>query len=260
MNDQSYRTTLLVDATPDQAFAAINDVRGWWSQDVDGRTDTVGAEFDYRGNQDGRNVHRARIRVVEQVPGERVVWQVLDNWMSFIDDQAEWTGTRIVFEISPDRARRRDPLQPRRAGAVVRVLRRVLRRLDLLHPVQPARAHHRGARRADGEASRALSRPRRPELRGRRSSASLATPAGTSPAGGPGRRPRGGVRQLRRHAGRVERDAVRPGLDVGLGAERRRGAQCRARSSPPSRRACRRSATGGHSRFFSASSSRVAST
>ncbi len=101
MNDQSYRTTLRVQATPEQAFEAINDVRGWWSQDVDGRTDTVGAEFAYRGNQAGANVHRAQIRVTELVPGQRVVWQVLDNWMSFIDDQAEWKDTRIVFEISP---------------------------------------------------------------------------------------------------------------------------------------------------------------
>jgi len=101
MNDESYRTTVLVDATPDRAYDAVNDVRGWWSQDLDGRTDTIGAEFDYRGNQDGVNLHRARIRVVDLVPAERVEWLVLDNWMSFIDDQAEWTGTRIVFEISP---------------------------------------------------------------------------------------------------------------------------------------------------------------
>jgi len=101
MNDQSFTTTLSVGATPDQAFEAINDVRGWWSQDVDGRTDTVGAEFAYRGNLDGRNVHRAQIRVTELVPGERVEWHVLDNWMAFIDDQSEWTDTRIVFEISP---------------------------------------------------------------------------------------------------------------------------------------------------------------
>ena len=100
MNDQSYRTTLVVQTTPDQAFEAINDVRGWWSQDVDGRTDTVGAEFAYRGNQDGVNVHRARIRVTELVPGQRVVWHVLDNWMSFIDDQSEWKGTEIRFELS----------------------------------------------------------------------------------------------------------------------------------------------------------------
>jgi hypothetical protein len=101
MNEQSFTTTLSVPATPAEAFAAINDVLGWWSQDVDGRTDEVGAEFDYRGNQDGVNVHRARIRVADLVPGERVAWYVVDNWMAFIDDQREWTGTWIVFEISP---------------------------------------------------------------------------------------------------------------------------------------------------------------
>jgi hypothetical protein len=101
MNEQSFTTTLSVPAPADAAFAAISDVRGWWSQDVDGPTDAVGAEFDYRGNQDGVNLHRARIRVTDLVPGERVAWHVVDNWMSFIDDQREWTGTRIVFEISP---------------------------------------------------------------------------------------------------------------------------------------------------------------
>ena len=101
MNDQSFTTTLSVDASPAEAFAAISDVRGWWSRDVDGPTDQVGAEFAYRGNQDGVNLHRARIRVEELVAGERVVWHVVDNWMSFIDDQREWTDTRIVFEIAP---------------------------------------------------------------------------------------------------------------------------------------------------------------
>lgn len=101
MDDQSFTTTLHVEASPAEAFAAVNDVRGWWSQDVDGPTDQLGATFAYRGNQDGVNLHRAQIRVEELVPVERVVWHVVDNWMAFIDDQREWTGTRIVFEISP---------------------------------------------------------------------------------------------------------------------------------------------------------------
>ena len=101
MNDHSFTTTLAVEATPDEAYAAINDVRGWWSQDVDGRTDAVGATFAFRGNHEGRNVHRAQIEVTELVPDERVVWHVVDNWMGFIEDQSEWKDTRIVFEISP---------------------------------------------------------------------------------------------------------------------------------------------------------------
>ena len=104
MTEHSFTTTLSVEATPDGAYAAINDVRGWWSQDVDGRTDTVGAVFAFRGNLEGRNVHRAQIEVAELVPGERVVWHVVDNWMGFIQDQSEWKDTRIVFDISPTAA------------------------------------------------------------------------------------------------------------------------------------------------------------
>jgi uncharacterized protein YndB with AHSA1/START domain len=101
MTDPSFTTTVLVEAPPAEAFAAINDVRGWWSQDVEGDTDTVGAQFAFRGNDRGVNVHRSRIEVTELVPGERVVWHVLDNWMGFIEDQSEWKDTRIVFEIAP---------------------------------------------------------------------------------------------------------------------------------------------------------------
>ena len=101
MTDPSFTTTVLVEATPAEAYAAINDVRGWWSQDVEGDTDTVGAQFAFRGNDRGENVHRSRIEVTELVPGERVVWHVLDNWMGFVEDQSEWKDTRIVFEISP---------------------------------------------------------------------------------------------------------------------------------------------------------------
>jgi Activator of Hsp90 ATPase homolog 1-like protein len=101
MEQHSYRTTFLVEATPQETFAAVNDVRGWWSEDLDGRTDTVGAEFAFRGNHQGVNVHRARIKVTDLVPGERVAWQVLDNHFTFTEDQSEWTGTRIVFELVP---------------------------------------------------------------------------------------------------------------------------------------------------------------
>jgi Activator of Hsp90 ATPase homolog 1-like protein len=99
VNKHSFSTTISVDATPDEAFAAITDVRGWWSHDVEGRTDTVGAEFTFRGE----DVHRSRIKVIALVPGRRVVWHVLDTYMSFIEDQMEWKDTLIVFEISTDR-------------------------------------------------------------------------------------------------------------------------------------------------------------
>ena len=94
---QDYTATFVVDRTPEEVFAAINDVRGWWSEGVEGDTDTVGGEFDYRY----QDVHRCRIRVTELVPGRKVAWLVLDNHFDFIEDQSEWRDTQPVFEITP---------------------------------------------------------------------------------------------------------------------------------------------------------------
>jgi hypothetical protein len=94
MND--YTTTFAVDRTPDEAFAAINDVRGWWSEDIEGSTDMPGAEFLYQA----KDLHRCRLEITELIPGKRVVWQVLDNWLSFTEDKTEWKDTTITFEIA----------------------------------------------------------------------------------------------------------------------------------------------------------------
>ncbi|MFF1634210.1 SRPBCC domain-containing protein [Leifsonia sp. NPDC058248] len=96
MNDRSYETTLVVEQTAREAFDAINDVRRWWSEDLDGRTDAVGEEFTFRA----KDIHRSRIRITELIPGERVVWRVLDNYMNFVQDQTEWKDTEIRFDIA----------------------------------------------------------------------------------------------------------------------------------------------------------------
>jgi|tagenome__1003787_1003787.scaffolds.fasta_scaffold19754900_1 hypothetical protein len=101
MSEPSYTTSITVDRAPDEVFAAVNDVRGWWSEEVEGRTDQVGAEFRYRGHDEANTVeHLATIRVEELVSGRRVVWRVLDNHFSFTHDQTEWKDTEIRFEIS----------------------------------------------------------------------------------------------------------------------------------------------------------------
>ena len=43
-----FTTVLSVDATPDEAFAAITNVRGWWTGDVEGTTDELCGKITYR--------------------------------------------------------------------------------------------------------------------------------------------------------------------------------------------------------------------
>lgn len=43
MKHQNFTSTISVDQTPQEAFAAINNVRGWWSGKIEGDTDKPGA-------------------------------------------------------------------------------------------------------------------------------------------------------------------------------------------------------------------------
>ncbi|WP_181774003.1 SRPBCC family protein [Amycolatopsis pittospori] len=92
----SFTTSFTVDQTPLQVFDAFNDVRGWWSEEIDGGTVDVGDEFAYHYEK----VHRCRMRVTESVPGRKVSWLVLENHFEFTRDETEWVGTTITCEIA----------------------------------------------------------------------------------------------------------------------------------------------------------------
>jgi hypothetical protein len=94
--NQNYTTSFTVDQTPKEAFDAINNVRGWWSQEIEGDTGKLGAVFQYHY----QDVHRCTFKITEFVPGKKVVWHVLDNYFNFIKDKIEWVGTDVVFEIA----------------------------------------------------------------------------------------------------------------------------------------------------------------
>jgi hypothetical protein len=96
MNTPDFTTTILVDKTPKEAFNAINNVRGWWSEEIEGSTGQLNDEFSYHY----QDVHYCKMKIIEFIPNEKVVWLVLDNYFKFTKDKNEWTGTKISFEIS----------------------------------------------------------------------------------------------------------------------------------------------------------------
>ena len=96
MTNQDFTTTLSVEQSPEKVFNAITNVRGWWSEEIEGATDKLGAEFIYHYE----DVHRCKMKITEFVPGERIVWLVLDNYFNFTEDKTEWKDTQVIFEVS----------------------------------------------------------------------------------------------------------------------------------------------------------------
>src|SRR5215216_1249542 len=79
MTTTDFNTSIVVDQTPQQVFNAVNDPRGWWSEEIEGSTEKLNDEFNYHY----KDVHTAKMKLIEVIPNEKVVWHVLDNNFNF---------------------------------------------------------------------------------------------------------------------------------------------------------------------------------
>ena len=95
MKKQDFTMIMEFEKTPQEVYDAINNVRGWWSETIEGGTHELHDEFIYRH----KDLHYSKQKLVELMPGKKVVWHVTDGWLSFINKRNEWVGTDIIFEI-----------------------------------------------------------------------------------------------------------------------------------------------------------------
>nr|WP_294791141.1 SRPBCC domain-containing protein [uncultured Mucilaginibacter sp.] len=96
MQATDFTTTITVDQTPQEVFEAIITPQNWWSGEFEGNTQEVNDEFTYRYE----DMHYSKQRVIESISGKKIVWLVTESQLNFIEDKEEWTGTKIIFDIS----------------------------------------------------------------------------------------------------------------------------------------------------------------
>ncbi|MEO7487261.1 MAG: SRPBCC domain-containing protein, partial [Ferruginibacter sp.] len=98
MNTNNLTSTILVNKTPAEAFNAIKNFRAWWSEDIEGATDKLDETFFYHYKE----LHLCKMKLIEMIPNEKLVYQVIANEFSFTKDKTEWINTKLVFDISKE--------------------------------------------------------------------------------------------------------------------------------------------------------------
>ena len=96
MKRKNFTATIKLDQSPMDAFNAAKNFRAWWSEEIEGETDQLESVFSYRY----KDIHLCMLKLVEMSPGKKLVYEVLKNQFSFTKDKAEWTGTKLVFDIA----------------------------------------------------------------------------------------------------------------------------------------------------------------
>jgi hypothetical protein len=95
MKKQDYTTSIKVNGSAQEAFKSINSVSDWWTQDLEGRSQKLNDEFTIRFGETS-----ITMKIVELVPGKRIVWHVIDCYKHWLKDKKEWKDTKMTWEIS----------------------------------------------------------------------------------------------------------------------------------------------------------------
>jgi hypothetical protein len=95
MKKQDYHTSITVNATAQEAFNGIQSVSKWWTDDLEGSSQNVNDVFTVHFGETS-----ITIKIVELVPGKKILWHVTDCYKHFLKDKKEWKDTTINWEIS----------------------------------------------------------------------------------------------------------------------------------------------------------------
>jgi len=97
MEKQDYNCVINANVSAREAFDAISNVSKWWTENLEGASQKAGDIFIVTFGETF-----VTFKVTEAKPGKKMVWQVLDCYLHWLNNKTEWTGTQMVFDITAE--------------------------------------------------------------------------------------------------------------------------------------------------------------
>jgi hypothetical protein len=95
MEKQNYHSSITVNTDAKKVFENISRVSSWWAAGFEGQAKNPGELFTVRFGETF-----VSFRIVETIPGKKIVWQVIDCNLHWLSDKKEWNHTKINWDIS----------------------------------------------------------------------------------------------------------------------------------------------------------------
>ena len=91
-----YHVSIVVPGSTQTASDSISRVSDWWTVNATGDTINEGGVFLVPFGETF-----ARFKIVENIPGKKIRWHILDCNLHWLKNKKEWKDTEILWEISP---------------------------------------------------------------------------------------------------------------------------------------------------------------
>ena len=97
MKNQDFNCSITANITAEESMDAVSQVSVWWAKDFTGSAEKLNDEFTVRFGETF-----VTFKITEFIPDSKVVWTTTDCYLPWLNDKTEWTGTKVIFEISTE--------------------------------------------------------------------------------------------------------------------------------------------------------------